>query len=139
MKRSGLKNRQKPIQRKTPLKAKTPLRAKKWWRPKRKKKRSDYVTEVWVLTFQNIGPMPTYPTKDGTRWTIDHFIPITFGESHGIPETKIGSKENVRWISHQENMAKGQRVYLDEQYALAASWGFPIERPSDLTRTMEGK
>ena len=107
---------------------------------KRKQKLSgrkeEYRVEVWKHTFANLHLVGPHPpglfAPDGTRWTIDHIIPIYHGRTHDIPAKVIGSAANLRWISHQENMEKGQRVYLPEQFELAERLGYPIQRPSDL-------
>lgn len=119
--------------KRSPLRRKTPLRRtgfRRRYKPKRKNGQPTYRELVWQHSAVNAPPRP--PSPNGEEWTLDHIVPISYGQRKGIPAELIGSAENLQWLVKNDNIQKGQRLYLPTQRLLLKKWGYPLLRPSDL-------
>lgn len=56
-------------------------------------------------------------------FTIDHIVPISVGMNQGIPAELIGSRENLRLLTLEENVDKGARM-TEESLVILRGWGY---------------
>jgi len=77
--------------------------------------RKKYYYNVWRLTEQHVHLIPDYdPELRGLAgqegsYQIDHIIPISKGYVDNIPAEEIAAASNLRFITWEENLRKGNR------------------------------
>ena len=84
----------------------------------RARRRASYKYKVMLNTDISKDKMP--PRPFGCQ--LDHIVPRCFGFTHAIPPELIGSRENLQWLSMNDNIQKGTRLTVDSIRVLRL-WG----------------
>lgn len=70
-----------------------------------------YYAKVWIITELNdLTVLKNHEKRGFKKFHLDHIFPISEGFKNGIAPEVIGNIENLRFISRQTNMKKGNSV-----------------------------
>lgn len=91
-----------------------------------RKPKKAYLESVDYFTSKNCRYVEGIEKRDFESWHLDHIVPISVGFKLGIPADLIGSVDNLRIVSKEENLSKGSKMTA-EAFKLLSLWSFDIE------------
>lgn len=78
-----------------------------------RRNKARYYKECWDETERNAPKLEGIEKRGFKKYDIDHIVPISYGYKNNISPKLIGSFDNLRIISNDENKEKGIRLTED--------------------------
>lgn len=91
-------------------------------RSKHSKAKQVYYKTVWEETEKHTAQLDGIENRGWEDYHVDHIVPIQFGFRKKLPPALVGSLENLRMLSWEDNMAKSSKL-TDESKRLLKKWG----------------
>lgn len=83
--------------------------------------RKPYYKRVWEITETNVPSLPNSGNR-GKDHHVDHIVPISFGLRYGILPELIGSADNLRIVSREKNITKGDTLTAEAKAKIMEWW-----------------